>query len=90
MQFSGKLREFWVQGPLGSKLHWAPLTKILDTPLAKVPDCSSGPFQVLSDFGLIAPTSEMARLLATKPGTKVYLYHVSNQVSALLWPYACH
>ena len=37
--------------------------------------------QVLSDFGLVAPTTEMARLLATKPGTNVYLYHVSNKVS---------
>ncbi len=34
-QFKGKtpiLSKFWAQGPLGSKLHWAPLTKILDSP----------------------------------------------------------
>ena len=45
MQFSGNfkgkppiLRKFWAQGPpppLGSKLHWAPLTKILDPRLLR-------------------------------------------------------
>ncbi len=31
--FKGKtpiFSKFWAQGPLGSKFHWAPLTKILD------------------------------------------------------------
>ena len=46
MQFSGNfkgqtpiLSKFWAQGlPLGSKLGWAPLTKILDLRL----DCRQG------------------------------------------------
>ena len=35
MQFSGNFEHIWAQVPcLGSKLRWAPLTKILDPPLS--------------------------------------------------------
>lgn len=37
--------------------------------------------QVLSDLGLVAPTSHMASMLARKAGMPVFLYHMDNDIS---------
>ncbi len=49
------LSKFWAQGPLGSKLRWAPLTKILDPPESNGKCCREGRIaKEISEFFMIA------------------------------------
>ncbi len=63
MQFSGNfkgkppiLSYFWAQGPLGSKLLWGPLTKILDPPLHHLQCCKrlqAGLYGIPSGYSIL-------------------------------------